>query len=747
MNVQRRRRFLIAAALAVLVVAAGVAAMTVIRNETDGGADPDRQSSVSSALVTQRDLTEYLEVSGTLDYEGTVTLAAHNSGVLMHLADEGTVVRQGEQLYLVLHEPTDAETARILADVASARDALAVAADNLNDAISGPSDADVASARAAVAEAIEARDRLIEPPSTAEISSAQAALAVASDALAALDNPTAGDLAAARADIATAEAALAELKAGATKAEIESAEAAVQTANQALTELKAGATEAEIESAEAAVQTANQALTELKAGATEAETKTAEAARRAAWERLRDELQISDNEVEIDLARAELLTAEEHLADLRAGPTQAEIDDAESQTLTAHEHLADLLAGATQPEIDDAEAKVLTAQEALVDLLADPTEAEVDEAEAQVLAASERLDLLENPTDTQYSQARADVNTAAEALADLRAGHTQAEADAANAAVLAAEQALADLLAEPSTEELAALEAALASAQAALVSAQADSAAHDEVYRPLYAMYGDVPAYRNMTVGLDGDDIRQLEENLAALGVGDTKGFEVDGVFDEHTAEAVRRWQHETGQHIDGMVSTADVLFIAGPSQIGPWEQGVEIGQELEVGRSLASLTVVETPVNGELSTTQRVSADLPLGDRDLISVGIAVIVELPDDTDVAGTVTAINPSPVLDEATGENVVEVTILLSEPASPTWIGATVTVEITETLISDALVVPATALLALAEGGSAVEVLDDDGSTRLVGVETGLFVDGDVEVISAQLAAGMRVVVPR
>ena len=721
MNVQRRRRFLIAAALAVLVVAAGVAAMMVIRNETDGGADPDRQSSVSSALVTQRDLTEYLEISGTLDYEGTLTLAAHNSGVLMHLADEGTVVRQGEQLYLVLHEPTDAETARILADVASARDALAVAADNLNDAISGPSEADVASARAAVAEAIEARDRLIEPPSTAEISSAQAALAVASGALAALDNPTAGDLAAARADIATAEAALAELKAGATKAEIESAEAAVQTANQA--------------------------LTELKAGATKAETKTAEAARRAAWERLRDELQISDNEVEIDLARAELLTAEEHLAELRAGPTQAEIDDAESQTLTAHEHLAELLAGATQPEIDDAEAKVLTAQEALADLLADPTEAEVDEAEAQVLAASERLDLLENPTDVQYSQARADVNTAAEALADLRAGHTRAEADAANAAVLAAEQALADLLAEPSTEELAALEAALASAQAALVSAQADSAAHDEVYRPLYAMYGDVPAYRNMTVGLDGDDIRQLEENLAALGVGDTEGFEVDGVFDEHTAEAVRRWQHETGQHIDGMVSTADVLFIAGPSQIGPWEQGVEIGQELEVGRSLASLTVVETPVNGELSTTQRVSADLPLGDRDLISVGIAVIVELPDDADVAGTVTAINPSPVLDEATGENVVEVTILLSEPASPTWIGATVTVEITETLISDALVVPATALLALAEGGSAVEVLDDDGSTRLVGVETGLFVDGDVEVISAQLAAGMRVVVPR
>ena len=147
------------------------------------------------------------------------------------------------------------------------------------------------------------------------------------------------------------------------------------------------------------------------------------------------------------------------------------------------------------------------------------------------------------------------------------------------------------------------------------------------------------------------------------------------------------------------------------------------------------------------MTTTQRVAANLPLSDRDLVSVGIEVNVELPDDTDVTGSVSAINPAPVLDTQTGENYVEVTILLSEPASPTWIGATVTVEITQTLIPDALVLPATALLALVEGGSAVEVLDANGSVRLVGVETGLFVDGDVEVISPELEAGMRIVVPR
>ncbi|MCY3607937.1 MAG: peptidoglycan-binding protein [Acidimicrobiaceae bacterium] len=694
MTPQRRRRLLGTAVVAVVGVAAAVVILLISGADNGGSVDQAEETEISTVTVTQRDLTEYLEISGTLDYEGTVTLTSRDNGVLMHLADEGTILRQGEQIYLVRYEPSEAETARVLAGVASARDALSAAADKLDAATSGPDEADAAAARAAVAEAVEARDRLIEPPSPAEISSAQAAVAAASEALDALDNPTAGDLAAAGAEIATAEARLADLRAGPSAAEVNSAQAAVQTAKQALADLRAGSSEAEID--------------------------TAEAARLAAWERLRDELQRSDNNVDIELARAELLTAEEALADLLAGPTDA--------------------------EIDDAEARVLTAEEALADLLAGPTDAEIDDAEAQVLAATERLDLLENPTEAQYAQARADLDTAEEALIDLRTGPTRAEIDAADADMLSAEQTLADLLAEVTPAELAALEAAVASAEAELVSAQADLADHGEMYRPLYLMYGTSPAYRNMTMGLEGPDIRQLEENLASLGFGDD-AFAVDGVFDEHTAVAVQGWQQETGQHIDGMVSTADVLFVAGPSVVGSWEPGVEIGQELAAGRTLASLTAVETPERAGMTTTQRVAANLPLSDRDLVSVGIEVNVELPDDTDVTGSVSAINPAPVLDTQTGENYVEVTILLSEPASPTWIGATVTVEITQTLIPDALVLPATALLALVEGGSAVEVLDANGSVRLVGVETGLFVDGDVEVISPELEAGMRIVVPR
>jgi hypothetical protein len=57
----------------------------------------------------------------------------------------------------------------------------------------------------------------------------------------------------------------------------------------------------------------------------------------------------------------------------------------------------------------------------------------------------------------------------------------------------------------------------------------------------------------------------------------------------------------------------------------------------------------------------------------------------------------------------------------------------------------LAVPANALLALLEGGYAVERVTDGGGTELVAVETGLFADGWVEV-SGDLAEGDEVVVP-
>jgi hypothetical protein len=56
----------------------------------------------------------------------------------------------------------------------------------------------------------------------------------------------------------------------------------------------------------------------------------------------------------------------------------------------------------------------------------------------------------------------------------------------------------------------------------------------------------------------------------------------------------------------------------------------------------------------------------------------------------------------------------------------------------------LAVPVGALLALKEGGYAVETVDANGQHRLVAVRLGVFSNGTVEVAGTGLRAGTKVV---
>jgi len=70
---------------------------------------------------------------------------------------------------------------------------------------------------------------------------------------------------------------------------------------------------------------------------------------------------------------------------------------------------------------------------------------------------------------------------------------------------------------------------------------------------------------------------------------------------------------------------------------------------------------------------------------------------------------------------------------------------VTVHVPSQSAKQALMVPVRALVALAEGGYAVQRQAADGTLSYVGVETGLFSDGWVQV-TGKLAAGDMVMVP-
>lgn len=77
--------------------------------------------------------------------------------------------------------------------------------------------------------------------------------------------------------------------------------------------------------------------------------------------------------------------------------------------------------------------------------------------------------------------------------------------------------------------------------------------------RPVFAAEGDVPAFRDLAAGAEGDDVAQLQRLLTALGHYDGDD---DGVFDAPTAAAVRAWQRDVGVNDDGVVRAGDVVFV-----------------------------------------------------------------------------------------------------------------------------------------------------------------------------------------
>jgi hypothetical protein len=87
-----------------------------------------------------------------------------------------------------------------------------------------------------------------------------------------------------------------------------------------------------------------------------------------------------------------------------------------------------------------------------------------------------------------------------------------------------------------------------------------------------------------------------------------------------------------------------------------------------------------------------------------------------------------------------------TVTIGFPKAPKGIDkAAVTVAFTASERTEVLTVPVAALLALAEGGYGLQVVDG-AATRYVGVETGLFADGRVEVSGGGITAGTKVGMP-
>ncbi|MEU6934009.1 peptidoglycan-binding domain-containing protein [Streptomyces sp. NPDC046374] len=258
----------------------------------------------------------------------------------------------------------------------------------------------------------------------------------------------------------------------------------------------------------------------------------------------------------------------------------------------------------------------------------------------------------------------------------------------------------------------------------------------DGVAVPLF--YGATPLYRTLEEDVDdGPDVRVVKRNLKALGYGDELAD--DSRFTPGTAEAVRDWQEDRGRERTGKVAPGEVLVEPGPVRV------TEIPG------------IVGAPAEGPLlhltGTRRVVTVDMPVGRQQLARNGAAVRVRLPGGKATDGKVSRVGtvaraaatggPDRQAQGAPGDATVPVEVTLSKPADVGALdGAPVQVDFTSERRDGVLAVPVPALLALAEGGYAVETPEG----RLVPVTLGVFAQGRVEVSGAGLREGMRVEVP-
>jgi len=264
--------------------------------------------------------------------------------------------------------------------------------------------------------------------------------------------------------------------------------------------------------------------------------------------------------------------------------------------------------------------------------------------------------------------------------------------------------------------------------------------------RPTVLLYGSVVPSRAFVAGMaPGRDVAALNANLEAL----DDGSGLDGeAFSPATERAIRAFQSARGMTVTGELPLGSVVFERGPVRV------TSVTPEL-------GASVTPGPVLGVTSTRPQVTIALSAAQQSSVKVGDRVAITLPDEQTtpgVIGSVGTVAKAPANKEGGGGGgpedgeeggpTIEVAVTPTEPQAIGHLDeAPVSVSITTASVPDALAVPVDALLALAGGGYALEVVEH-GVHHLEAVTLGLFDDAEglVQVSGRRVSAGQRVAVP-
>jgi Putative peptidoglycan binding domain len=279
--------------------------------------------------------------------------------------------------------------------------------------------------------------------------------------------------------------------------------------------------------------------------------------------------------------------------------------------------------------------------------------------------------------------------------------------------------------------------------------------------RPVVLLYGSTPAYRTLSAGATGPDVSELNADLVALGYATSAQLHpTSASFGSATTTAVEKLQAQVGVTQSGTLTLGQVLFE--PTAVRVTAVSAQLGGRTQPGQT----AMVGT------STTRQVEVALDASQQTDVAVGDKVTITLPNNRTTPGVVSSVGSVATCPSSSGPDgsssgsagpgtdncssgssgsstpTITVDVTPSDPAvTGTWDQAPVQVGITTGSVSNALVVPLTALLAQSGGGYAVEVVGAGTRNHLVPVSLGLFDDAEglVAVTGSGLAAGQSVVV--
>ncbi|AEV85089.1 peptidoglycan-binding domain 1 protein [Actinoplanes sp. SE50] len=248
-----------------------------------------------------------------------------------------------------------------------------------------------------------------------------------------------------------------------------------------------------------------------------------------------------------------------------------------------------------------------------------------------------------------------------------------------------------------------------------------------ELYRvddqPVIVIYGDTPLFRPLNKpGLSGRDVLEVRQNLTALGY-PARSLHPE-VADAGLLAAIKRWRGEDDLPGSG-IAPGGVVVLPGPSRVS--EVRAQAGDP------------AEGPVLAVTATGAVVSVPMSPADVATVRTGTAVTVIAPSGTAAPAKVTAIGRAVTGGEGGEAAKVDVTVTPDTPISA-YDAAAVQVRITTLVRKGVLAVPVGALVALAEGGYALQ--RPDGS--LIAAATGVFSGGLVQVSGPGITDGLTVV---